>query len=77
MAVVGVVVAMGIPMRMALDLGRRLGRSTVGGNAAEHSDGAIANRLEAWPGGGGHDHREGEQSQRHQGEEANEERGSG
>ena len=77
MAVVIVVVAMGIPMRMARALRRCLGCSTVRGPAAEHSDGAIAEGLEAWPRGGGRDHRDGEQAQCHQGEEANEERGGG
>ena len=75
--IVGVVVVMIIPMRMALALGRRLGRSTVGGNAAEHPDDAIAKRLEAWPGGGAHDHRDGEQPKRYQGEEASTERENG
>ena len=75
--VVVVVVVMIIPMRMALALGQRLGRSTVGGNAAEHPDGAIAKRLEPWPGGGAHDHRNGEQAQRHEGEEASQERENG
>ena len=75
--VVGVVMVMGIPMRMALALGRCLGRSTVGGDAAKHPDGAIAKKLEAWPGGGAHDHRNGEQAQRHEGEEASQERENG
>jgi len=70
-----VVIVMIIPMRIALALGPHLGRSS--GDAAKHSDGAVAKRLEAWPGGGAHDHPDGEQAKRHQGEEASEERGNG
>ncbi len=45
--IVGVVIVMGIPMRMAPALGRCLGRSTVGGDAAEHPDSAIAEGLKS------------------------------
>jgi hypothetical protein len=43
--IVGVVIVMGIPMSMAIALGRCLGRSS--GDAAEHPDSAIAEGLQA------------------------------
>jgi hypothetical protein len=71
------VIVMGIPMRMALALGRCLGRSTVGGDAAKHPDSALAEGLKRCPGGGAHDRRDGEEAKGHRGEEASKESGNG